>query len=324
MAEPVRISIGTEEGELSETRLRIAFEGPDVERGDIDVRDLAPALVALGQLFQAAAKVLNGERAQTQVRLQEVNPGSFIADLSIIQSVGEMLRELFDFSSAHKDGIEAADGLVDLIFKVGGPAADLFLLLKTLKGKKPEKVERSPSGDISITAADGATIIINSQVEKLYADPQVRKAAQRVAEAAEAPGIERLKLICEETSDGPPLLIEKGEAAAFALPPSPEEPEPVGDEERILLLQLRKVWLADEGKTNKWDFTEGDESFTAAVEDAAFLNKVATGEISFNVNDYMKARVRVRQTMTNKGLKAERRILEVLEYKSGSRQLQLL
>ncbi len=311
---------------MSEARLRIAFEGPGVEDGSIDVRDLAPALLALGQLVQAAAAVLNGDRAQTSVRLLEVDDGSFIADLAIIQSIGEMLKELFAFSEAHKEGVEAASGLADLIFKVGGGVAGvgvgLFQLMKLLKGKKPEKAERLANGEISITAQDGATVIVNQKVERLYADMLVRKAAESVAQAAQSEGVERLKFTQGDEADSAPFVIERAEAPYFALPAPPGEAEVIGDQERVMNLQIRNAWFT--GESQKWGFTEGGQLFPAVIEDTAFLNRVAKGEISLGANDYMSARVRVRQTMTRKGLKVEHTILEVLDYKSGDRQLQLL
>lgn len=326
MRGPVTGAERLEEGEMSETRLRIAFEGPGVEDGSIDVRDLAPALMAIGQLMQAAAKTLNGDRAQTSVRLQEVSAGSFIADLSIIQSLGEALKELFAFSSAHKEGIEAADGLADLIFKVGAGAAgaslSLFQLLKFLKGRKPEKVERLSNGGVSITVQGGGTVIINQKVERLYSDVNVRKAAESVARATQSPGIERLRFIPEDSADAEALTIASDDAAAFALPEPDDEAAITEEQELVMLLQLRKVWLT--GETQKWDFTAGGEIFTATIEDVNFLNKVGRGEIAFAANDYMRARVRVRQTATLKGLKIERTVVEVLDHQPANAQLRLL
>ena len=43
---------------LAETAFQIAYEGPALETGRMPVRDLAPALLALGDLFTEASVVL--------------------------------------------------------------------------------------------------------------------------------------------------------------------------------------------------------------------------------------------------------------------------
>ena len=45
---------------MSTSHFGIAFEGPAFDDGEIDVRDLAPALLALGDVIQAANHALNG------------------------------------------------------------------------------------------------------------------------------------------------------------------------------------------------------------------------------------------------------------------------
>ncbi len=42
-----------------EEYFRLKFDGPAVEGGEMDVRDLAPALLELGHLFDAARRALD-------------------------------------------------------------------------------------------------------------------------------------------------------------------------------------------------------------------------------------------------------------------------
>jgi hypothetical protein len=39
---------------MSDANFSLIFEGPAVENGEIDVQDLAPSLMALGEMIQAA------------------------------------------------------------------------------------------------------------------------------------------------------------------------------------------------------------------------------------------------------------------------------
>lgn len=48
---------------MSEASLTLVFDGPAVENGEIDVQELAPTLLAMGELIQAANDKINGDNA---------------------------------------------------------------------------------------------------------------------------------------------------------------------------------------------------------------------------------------------------------------------
>lgn len=65
-------------------RVSIAYDGEAVRDGSMDVQQLAPALLAVSDLFKAANKATNGEQAALSVRVQaEFGKGSFIIDLAV-------------------------------------------------------------------------------------------------------------------------------------------------------------------------------------------------------------------------------------------------
>ena len=80
---------------MSSSTFAFAFEGETFDDGEIDVRDLAPALLSLGEVVQAANRALNGNRAQATLRMKATNLGSFEAllsvDISFLSSIGDML-----------------------------------------------------------------------------------------------------------------------------------------------------------------------------------------------------------------------------------------
>lgn len=63
---------------MSNENLTLVFEGSGVEKGEIDVQDLAPALLALGDLIQSANDVINGKRAKVSVCVRATAEGSFV------------------------------------------------------------------------------------------------------------------------------------------------------------------------------------------------------------------------------------------------------
>jgi hypothetical protein len=84
---------------MSKTNLTLIFDGPAVDKGEIDVQDLAPALLAVGELVQAANYEINGNKSQISVRVKATAEGSFEVDLALIQSIIESTKALFTFTN---------------------------------------------------------------------------------------------------------------------------------------------------------------------------------------------------------------------------------
>ena len=114
----------------SQVQLDIAFEGEAVDNGQMNVRDLAPSMLALGALFESANRALNRERAEINVNVKATSSGSFHILYDVIQSqvAGLTFQEL----------LATAVSMKELIF--GGSIA-LFTVVKLLQGKNP-KVEK--------------------------------------------------------------------------------------------------------------------------------------------------------------------------------------
>ena len=65
----------------------IIYKGSDVAEGLMDVKDLAPALLALGNLCQATNRCLNGDEAKVDVLVRsDFKAGSFEVSLELVQA----------------------------------------------------------------------------------------------------------------------------------------------------------------------------------------------------------------------------------------------
>lgn len=304
---------------MNEANFSLIFEGSAVDNGEIDIKDLAPSLLALGELIQAANNQLNDGRAQIAVKLQATGKGSVIVHLSMVQSLAAQAATLLDTLARHKDGISAAKDLADIIFKVGGAgvvgAGGFFALIKWLRNRKPDRVEVK-DGDTYVHIGD-SYFITNPQAIALAENIEVREQAKKLVSVLQNDGIQQ---ISTRRPDGEKLTIQKTDVMAFEVPDAEEET--LDDIEREMFLQIDSLSFKE---GNKWRMTDGGEPFYAILEDVDFINRIAKNEISFAKNDILHCVVKEKQVRTIRGqLRKERRIIRVLEHKPGMRQLKLL
>jgi hypothetical protein len=291
-----------------------AFEGPAVDAGRMNAKDLAPSLFATAELVEAAAAVVYGRPDAVTIQITaEFRRGSFEFHLiaAVAAAVGQQLWQ----------NLSVAD-LEVLLRYIGlrpGEGNTLFSLLRQIGGRKIQRVEPRPDGRVTITATgDNATIVINNvnvNVAKLVTDEGVREAVPHVVAPLARPGID---------------VFRAGER---------EEPSLIVTKEDLPLLQARpvEVELADgtaqtalellspnfvEG--NKWKVSQGGEPFWVQILDEAFLASVDKGERGFHKGDYLIVVLRTQTFATPDGLRADRAVLKVIEHRHRVRQLGLL
>ena len=68
-------------------KARIAYNGTAIENGEMDVRDLAPALIAFADLVESVNNVLDGEQSiKVMLNQDSLQRGSF--DITFILNMG--------------------------------------------------------------------------------------------------------------------------------------------------------------------------------------------------------------------------------------------
>lgn len=309
---------------MSSSSFRVAFEGIPFNNGEIAVSDLAPALLALGQVVQAANKALNGDRAEAHLKLRATNLGSFEALLSIDMSMMDAIKDMLDAVVSNPGRVVAANELLDLLMKgatiVGATTVGLFTAVKFLRGKKPDKVEDQHNGFTTITV-NHTTILVDSRTITLLEDLPTREALEGFGDKALGiPGIQSIR------------IGEKGTESDVELTPEDRTsfhvPEPGADDERVEVVErevLLKIVTSHFRDGYKWRFTDGGEKpFTADIEDIDFLNSVLEGKLSLSANDTLRCRIREEQRLAISGLTKEIKVLEVIEHIPGARQLKLI
>ena len=296
---------------MSEARFSVAYDGPAVKSGTMDVKDLASALLAVGQLFDAANMVLNTDKTTVSVNVHATGEGSFEVFLEVVQGKLNQLVELFS-----GDQVTAALQLKELVLVGGASAAGgLIWLVKKLRGRVPDKLERINENQFRITV-DSETFEVPVALLRLYQDLPVRVALEAlVREPLKKEGIETFEV---RGNKGVQQSVSRNESEFFARPDIPEEI--LVEDTRTAAFSIVSLAFKDD---NKWRLYDGNAPISALITDEAFLYKVNSNQISFAKGDVLICRVKMVQTSGRNGLKAEYIVEHVVEHKPAIRQMSL-
>ena len=281
----------------------ISYNGPALVDGRMNVRDLAPAMMAVGSLFESTNELLNADRAAVNINVRATSSGSFHILFEILQNPG--INSINDIISTAKD-------IVNLIIGGGTIAVGLFALVKWLRGRKPE-IERINEGMFRLRLENGETYDIPTELLMMYQDANVRSALAGTVRPVKEEGIETF-----EIRENDEVVIEvSGNYVEYF--DAPQIQELILDETRSQAFSI--VSLAfKEG--NKWRLTDGQATFSVSMIDKDFQHKVDNNELSFSKGDLLVCDMRTVQWRTLQGLKTEYEIVTVNKH-LPARQLEL-
>lgn len=288
---------------------KIAYDGEALRDHSMDVRDLAPALLSLGKLFDAANLVLNGDKATVNLQVKAHSAGSFEVALELFQSFSAQVSHFLV-----GDLVTSVLNLKELI--VGGAAgiAGIFYLIKKLKGKKPDRIEHLNNGMV-LLELDGETIVVPVSLLRLYQDVAVRVSVEEVLKPLYHNNID--KFIIKDNGE----IIEeitKAEVDYFTLPEIRDEI--INESTHEAAYSIVALAFKDD---NKWRLHDGNSTISVQMKDDVFRRKVEENLVSFSKGDILKCRVKAIQWRSEGGLKTEYEVLEVIEHIPAAKQMVL-
>lgn len=285
------------------TSFQIVYDGPGIMAGSMDVRELAPALLAMGDLIEYANAELNGNSVSVALRVRsDFRTGSFEATLELAQTLLEQAKGLFGAKS-----LLTPEAMMSII--IGA-----ITIVKWQRQRPIANVTEIDNGKVKITtASDYDELIADGSSVRILRNTGVRKSMSAFFKQASHQGIDFVEVRHGQQRE----RVRNDEAAYFEQPSSEDM---LNEDVRTVSLTLLGPSF-EEGKP--WRLSDGASDFSAAISDQRFLEKVNAG-LLFAKGDEIVAKVRYTQKRIDGArLRMEREVLEVLKHSHPTKQGQL-
>ena len=292
----------------------LKYDGPSLISHEMDVKDFAPALLALGELLEEANSALNQGRTRVSVNIKAANPGSVDAFLSVSQDLVQQAVGLF--SSDGATALVNADSLLKILGFGGGGGIGVVGLIKWIKGRKISNITKIDTGDFKVELQDGEVTVCTDSEIKLFSFVSIRKRIESVVRTPLLkPGIDSVAFN-DETGKG--QVISKEESEYFSAPEITREL--IDDREIETNLTLVNISFQDDGK---WRFNDGSQIFFAEIIDDEFNDKVRRNQITFTKDDILRVTLVRKQYIADGSIKTDYILKKVIDHRSAAIQMKL-
>lgn len=291
-----------------QTEFTLTYDGPALRGHEMNVRDLAPAMLGVGEVFEALNRLYNGKAADVAVNVRAHQPACF----TVVFDVSQAIKSATEFLAGTE--LTAALNLKDLLFGTGGVGVGLILLVRRLRGRMPERVEKLTPGMFRLFL-EGEHYDVPLELLQAYKELSVRKALEKfITKPLAKPGIDVMKI---ESGGREIERVTEDEAPYFAAPDVPDDV--IIDDTRRAAYTISNLSFDEDGL---WQLNDGSNPIRVSIEDTEFLRKVEADIIRFAKHDVLVCMVHFVQRRTAKGGVAnEYTVVEVLEHIPAPRQL---
>lgn len=301
---------------MSDTSFQVVYDGPALEGSTIDVRELAPALLAFGDVVEQANATLNQGRASVSLRVNaSFKSGCFGIDFSLVQSLISQMAGLFK-DPAVVSAKEVTQSLGFVYAQGAAAAGGVLYVIKWLRNRPIKRVVLLDNGRARIELDDDR-LETEQRTIALLRNFKLRQALEAaVVKPLERDGFESVAISTEPGAGF--FTITRSERSYFAAPAA--QTEELSDQTAQANLQLMGVAFKDD---NKWRFFDGTVHFHAAMVDESFIRRVQSGDENFAAGDILTVMLRKRQWLEADAMKADHEVVKVLSHRRGMAQIPL-
>ncbi len=157
----------------------IVYDGPALESNEMDIKELAPALMAISDALEEANRIFNKGRATVGINVKgSFKTGCFDIDLSVNQALIDSLVNIFS-----EDKVVAGATLLQYLGLaapvVGFSGKGLLQVIKWLNNRKIKKIDIKEDGTANITLTDDDMTSVEKEIIALLRSYTVRKSLER-------------------------------------------------------------------------------------------------------------------------------------------------
>lgn len=283
---------------MNNKRMQIVFEG---QSGQVDANTLINVLLHYQTVITEANKELGGGARTIELKVNAIEKGSFVIDVSLVESV---VKQLFSG--------DAMNYIAALCTVVGG----VYGAYKVLKGK-PAKTEADKEA-ISISGNKNITVY-EKTIVNVYNQQIVREAISKSIETADADAsVEGLKV---DSGDSSPVEFAKDQFKEYMYDGFDEE-NAIPEEQIETVDALLTIIALNFEPGSRWQFLYNGFKIQMLVKDDALMKKIDEGE-RFGKGDAIRVKMKIikRYNPTYKAYENKSyRIVEFFEHVEAPKQ----
>ena len=288
-------------------KARIAYTGSALTDDEMDVRELAPALISFAEFVSNAGKAIGCERnIKVMLNQDSLNKGSFDITFILNMSILEQAKLIMDGSRA--TGLDDLMAVLGYVANTGGTVAaakSVFELISVIGKKAMTKITKKSPNTSEIHLDDGTKIEVNINTLKVFLDVGCRKSIEGIIKPLETVGIDSFEVRNpkDKTDKKPVATVKKSEAELFKAPPAKEITEELPEPQPQEMLAKLVTINFEQGK---WKVTDGtNPAIWVTIADEAFLNRIGNHELTFGSGDMLRIVYRHMQKLKNGILSSE-------------------
>lgn len=247
--------------------MQIKFEG---QTHQIDANTLINVLIHYQSVIIQANKELSGGSRTVEMKVNAIEKGSFLVDISLNETIIEQIfsKDTFEYLSA-----------------LSGVVSGVFGAYKLLKGKKANTEEEKV-----LIKGDNNNTTINQTIVKVYNQPIVREAISKSIETADNDvNVEGLSI--DVNKDSKPIVFKKQDFKSYIYDDFDKEEDIPDEKEEIVETHLTIISLNFEAGS-KWQFLYNGFKISMTVKDDALMKKIDEGE-RFGKGDAINVQLKI-------------------------------
>jgi len=292
----------------------------DFEDG-IDVFELAPVLLSIGQLISESQKILYPDRPPLAVNVRPFKEGSF--DIQIILHPVSNIQKILDIirspgGSDIKELLQYIGLIIPTVGAVGAGGVSLIKLIKWLKGK-PKNIEKTNAPELKYFDNNGNGILVDPKIHALYQNVTIQQTIYNgIARPFENKHVKNIECFIKDDQNTREIIesdiVEPCKNYTTGEIPSAEE---ITENTNTRRLWVHPKRISCEGESNSWSFriAGSDETLKVTnIKDEQFLENIKESRYRLASTDKLHIEVQEKQKIQGNKESMSYEITQVIDY----------